>query len=149
MSYTGVLFPGNEEMTLCPKCIVSGRASYKTRKHLIDPLYCSSNVDFEELSHKTVPYHWAKKEAPIWTFHCDSPCVYLGKVEPEDLNDYLWGQVLDNWNHSNNLFSDINNTKIIRNKIARFEVEAHLFKCPICQGKLMFFEYTDHSKGQV
>lgn len=69
--------------------------------------------------------------------HCEGPCAYLGVIEPEDINEEIWEEALENWNDSNTIPQSEANEILAR--VRAFELNAHMFRCDRCKRILLNF----------
>lgn len=83
-------------------------------------------------------YQTQNTSAYFWPEHCGEEGVYLGKLREEDISKEMWMEYLKNWNYEGNTYAR-GEAKALRERLKEGTVEAHLFRCDVCQVHFVYW----------
>lgn len=87
---------------------------------------------------KVPRYKTKHPEAYFWPSHCNGvESIYYGKLRHEDITKNMWMEYLKNWNYEGNPHMRGCASRL-KEGIKDGNVEAHLFKCSVCQAHLLY-----------
>ena len=131
---------GNRTM-ICPECI-QNKMAFKCG-HMVIPDYLPEVTAYDknlDILGSNPYYYDHGKPANIWGVHCEALGLYLGQLEPEDLNEKLKEVLTTTWDNEMNIYRDLTPEEGF-NKLLNDECTCHLFKCAKCgQIFCIFFE---------
>ncbi len=131
--YLGEIFPpapDDEERPrcICTECIANGRAT-----DMVPNLQKHYRVggDPNKIFMTNPPFFDREKSTSFWGIHCFEPGIYLGELEPEDLNDELKESVIRNWEQLHGWWNDFDPEKVLED-FKEGKIKAYLFRCSEC-----------------
>jgi hypothetical protein len=138
-----VYFEGEDDPGLCPWCIADGSAAEKYNLEFVDAFNGPARKEpddeiKDEIRTRTPSY--ATYQDPVWLYHCDDACVYLGEAENEDLVD-LTSEV-EHW------FTDTNHLDVDQWEEIKETYEPggdpaiYKFECRKCGATLLHMEWS-------
>lgn len=137
LSYTGMIYPTEKQVTVCPKCISSGKAMERLNGFFVNPIMLLPGIRGENIGYHTLSYHTKDVSNVRWLYHCDTEGLYMGRLNPEDLNEELWKEITETWNEMPSAYIPYSIDKV-HDMILDSKLAAHLFMCPKCKKNLLY-----------
>ncbi|MCR5094068.1 MAG: CbrC family protein [Lachnospiraceae bacterium] len=124
---------------LCPHCIEENKAG-----DLFRELGKEYRLGGAGAFWRNLPFFYQGRPTSFWANHCYEPAIYLGQLEPEDLNPRLHEELLSTWKWLLNVWGDMDPAEVL-GWFEQGKLNAHLFKCVKCGKKLVGFSPTEKS----
>ncbi|MCR5766915.1 MAG: CbrC family protein [Lachnospiraceae bacterium] len=129
----------DKDYKVCRNCIKSGTA-YNNGLDLNPELdsNCRAMDPFGQIFQKTPPIIDRGKPAKLWGAHCNELGVYLGMLEPEDIDEILEDELIETWDNEFNNYKDLDAESAFA-KLKLEDCTCHMFRCIKCQKKFCIF----------
>ena len=129
-----------KKMTICPKCIKDGALFDKKHSRLFEFEDWPKYEGWSELFSNTPPFTLSNgKQTTHWAMHCNAWGEYLGRFEPEDMNERIKQNLIETWdNDFNKLYKE--DPEEILEAFKNHEYNMHLFRCTDCLKLYCIFE---------